>query len=282
MNEREQILAVIREIPALPAQAIKVLQLAQNPEIGVSELMAAVEFDPALTSNILRLVNSAFFAGPRKIGSLVEAGVLLGMRRVAQVVVSAAIMPYANRPVKGYDLPAGAMYEQMAAAAIGAELLARELSIPAPPYTFTAGLLHSIGKIVLGNFAEVDMERIRKIAFDEALSFELAEERVLGINHAEAGALLLKLWNLPEEIVAAARWHRHPDGYPGEKLLIDLVHVADNLTKECGIGIGLDGLHYTRSAGAVERLRLTPVLMERVCCLLIANIEDLKARQHSS
>ncbi len=278
MSCRETILAKIHEIPALPSAAVNVLRLAHQVDVGIAEVMAAVEYDPGLTTNVLRLANSAYFAGPRKIGSLIEAGVLLGTRRIAQLALSAAVLPFASHPVKGYDLPAGAMIDQMIATAIGAELLAKELSVQPPVYTFTAGLLHNVGKIILGSFVEVDVEVIRSLAFNERLSFEVAEERILGIGHPEAGAALLKCWNLPDIIVDVARWYRDPDSFSGDKMLLDLVHVADNLTKECGLGIGVDGLNYSRSAGAVERLRLTPKLMERVGAAVMTNLESIKLR----
>ena len=101
---------------------------------------------------------------------------------------------------------------------------------------FTSGLLHDVGKILLGTFMEVDVEPIVHLAKTELISFNVAEQRVLGIDHAEAGAALLEAWELPELIIRAIRWHHTPEDYEGDPLVVDLVHVADALCLQGAIG----------------------------------------------
>lgn len=276
MSRREEILEKVKSIPALPTVATKAIQLLRDPEVDIKDVVQMIEYDQGLTSNVLRLANSAYFAGPRTIGSLRDALVRLGMNRIFQLVVTSAISPFARQPVKGYDLAPGELLEQSVAVAVGAEELAPMVGVRPPVHTFTAGLLHDLGKIILSTFVEVDAAPITNLAYREKVSFELAEAQVLGIDHAEAGAALLEEWNLPESIVEAVRWHHQPDSAPGDKLVVDLVHVADNLLTESGVGVGIDGLNYQLSPGAVSRLQLRTSTAEKVVYTMLTSVEDLR------
>ncbi len=278
-NRRDEILAHIPDIPSLPTSAVEVIRLVQSPNSSMTEIMSAIEYDPALTAEVLRLANSAYFAGPRTIATLREAGVLFGTARLMQVVLAAAVFPLARRPLKGYDLEPGRLLEHLAAVAIGSEELASALGEVTPRYTFTAGLLHDVGKLVLGTFVEVDAGPILRLAHQEQVTFDEAERAVLGIDHAEVGAELLRRWNLPEEIVEAVRWHQEPDERGAENLVVDLVHVADMLSVENGLGVGIDGLHYRPSEVVAARRQLNATMLERVSCVMLAEFQQLTQTQ---
>jgi len=136
-------------------------------------------------------------------------------------------------------------------------------------------LLHDLGKRERGTLGEGDVEPNRKLAFEHQVSFEDAERRVLGIDHAEVGGALLDSWQFPENVVAAVRWHHQPSQCPGDSLVADLVHVADNLCIECGLGIGVDGLNYRPAAEVVERLHLRTRMMEQVTCVMLSELQKL-------
>ncbi len=279
MSRRDEILNKVSAIPALPASATQAIRLIQSETTGLSDIMKAIEYDVSLTADVLRLANSAYFAGPRQISSLREAGVLLGAARILQLVLASAVFPVASRPIKGYDLPANDLLDHLLAVAIGAEELGKRLRVSVPHYTFTAGLLHDIGKIVLGTFLEVDGEAIRQVAFEEQISFEAAEDRVLGINHAEVGAALLESWQLPEGIVQVVRWHHSPELAGAEALTADLVHAADMLSIECGLGVGVDGLNYRIGPDVAERLRLKATLAEQVTAAMLTELQAIRAQR---
>jgi len=276
MSRREAILLAIESAPALPTAVTEVLACVQDPATGVAEVMALVEQDVALTAEMLRLANSAYFAGPRSISSLRDAGVTLGLNRVLQLVLATAVFPVVRQPIRGYDLPPGQLLEHSVAVAVGAETLARKLGIVAPSHTFTAGLLHDIGKIVLGTFLEVDAGPIRERALADRISFDGAERAVLGVDHGEAGALLLENWGIPAAVVDVVRWHHDPEGHGGDKRVVDLVHVADLLTVQCGVGLGVDGLVYRPCVASLARLGLDQKGAEAVACSLYLDFRNLR------
>ena len=82
MSVRDKVLQRIPEIPALPAAASRVLRLVQDPDVGIGAIMEVIEYDPVLTTEVLRLANTAYFAGPRSVATLRDAGVLFGTQRI--------------------------------------------------------------------------------------------------------------------------------------------------------------------------------------------------------
>jgi len=276
MTRRENILAGLKKVPPLPVASVRVLQRLQDPNVDLRELTGLIEYDTSLTTNILRLVNSAYFGAPRAIGSIHEAIVRLGTRTLSEVVISSAVGPITQVPIRGYDLPAGELWTHSAAVAIGARELSAALKTPEPKSLFTMALLHDIGKIVLGNFVEVDVAPILDLVNRERIPFEAAEQQVLGIDHAEVGAALLELWNLPPGIADVARWHHRPDELEGDRQAVDMVHVADILCLMSGIGTGIDGLNYRPSDGTVSRLGLSVHVCEAVIAKILNGVEALR------
>lgn len=277
INKREEILKKIESIEHIPATVTKIYKiLKKKDDVDFKEIVKMIEYDPSLTTDILRFSNSAYFGFKYKINNLHQALIRIGMDNIFNIVMAASVGPIMKQGVKGYDLPKGKLWEHSVAVAIGAEQLAKELKISTPSYLFTAGLLIDIGKIVLGSFVDIDAQPIVKLAFEKHIPFDVAERRILGIDHTEVGAKLLDNWGIPEEIVNVLRWHHQPDRFEGDKTVVDLVHAADTLTMIAGIGgHGVDGLNYRPSAKVSERLNLTRAINEKVIAEIINNIEKV-------
>jgi len=277
INKRDEIIKKLDSIQSIPATVSKIYKLLkQRDELDFKELVRMIEYDPALTTNILKYANSAYYGFKYKITSLHQALIRIGMDKIFDIVIAASIGPVLKQSVKGYDLPRGKLWEHSVGVAIGAEQLAKILKINAPGYLFTAGLLIDIGKIVLGSFVDVNAQPIVKLAFEKHIPFDVAERRVLGIDHTEVGAMLLKKWGIPDEIVEVERWHHQPDRFEGDKTVVDLVHAADTLTMIAGVGgYGTDGLNYRPSSEVSTRLGLTRTINEKVIAEIIGNIEKV-------
>ncbi|WP_022662835.1 HDOD domain-containing protein [Paucidesulfovibrio longus] len=275
MSRREEIIARIKDVKRMPSAVQKAVVLLGDPDVDVGELSRIIEHDPGLTSNVLRLANSAYFGGSRSIASVRDAIVRLGAGNLKKMLATAGLEPVANQEIKGYGLPPGMLLKHSITVAVSAEELAKQLGRRAPEHTFTAGLLSDIGKVVLGTFLAVDAEPILALAHDQGLTFERAEEEILGINHAEVGALLLDYWELPENIVQVVRWKYDPLGFDGSDLALDLVHVADALAKMSGIGVGVDGLNYRPSDQVVKRLELTSEIIDRTMAEVLDKVEQV-------
>ncbi|MCX7013067.1 MAG: HDOD domain-containing protein [Candidatus Sumerlaeota bacterium] len=278
MSRRNEILAKAHAVTWLPAAAVEAIRLARDPDVSVADLARAIEFDPGLTSNILRMANSAYFGYSGSVHTVRQAIVRLGAIRFVYLVAASSFAPMARQPVRGYNLPPGALWRHSAAAALGTTCLAEALRRRAPDYAFTAGLLHDVGKILLGTFVEVDASRIEALAWTDQLSFDEAERRTLGIDHAEVGAALLARWNLPADIVEVVQWHHQPENFQGaDRLVLDLTHISDEICMAEGIGAGADGCRYRPSSRAMADLGVTHQIVESVAAAVISQLNEVES-----
>lgn len=272
--DMNRIAAKVEAFPGIPSTVARLMSLLDNPDASLDEIEALLRYDAGLTANILRLANAAYFGFANQVGSVRQAVVLLGARRLTQLVMTTCVNAIMEEPVPGYDLPAGELWRHSIAVSVAAEELSRTLGFPRADEAFTAALLHDLGKLVLGEFlaerlALVDAET------DGDTSFEAVERRVLGADHAEVGALILRHWAFPEPLVQAVRHHHDPDAVAQTETLIDIVHMANVMCLMIGIGVGREGLQYAPSPGAVERLGLKTVQFERLASQMPQRIAEL-------
>lgn len=273
-SRKESIIREIEAFPSIPSTAGKILSLLDDPKTSAQQIGEILRYDPGLTANILKLTNSSYFGLASKVGSVNQALVLLGWKRLAQLILSACASAVMIEPVPGYDLQPGELWRHSIAVSVVAEGLSKELGVTGVDEVFTAALLHDVGKLVLGifiqeNTSSVDDESMRGV------SFEKVERRLFGTDHAEIGAQILTNWSFPETIVSAVRWHHDPDAADEPSNLIDIVHIANVLCLMIGIGIGREGLQYIPSEAATQRLGLKGEQLEMVAAQAIGWVEEL-------
>lgn len=267
----------VQSFPTMPTAAAELLKLLDDPDTSASQVESVLRYEPGLTANILKLSNSAYFGVPSKIGSLKQAIVLLGWRRLIQLVMTSCVSTVLDESIPGYDLGKGELWRHSVAVSVAAEIMVKELNFPAIDEIFTAALLHDVGKLVLGAFVREDLKEIEQSAA-EGLSFEQAERTVLGTDHTEIGAAILKSWSFPDRLVSAVKWHHDPDSAKNElNTAIDIVHIADVLCLMIGFGVGREGLHYQPSTSATERLGLNESHLEMVASQTVQWTDELLA-----
>jgi putative nucleotidyltransferase with HDIG domain len=248
-----EILSKVKSFPTMPGAGLKMLALLEEADTSVSEIKEVLRFDPGLTANILKLANSAYFGIPSKVGSLKQAVILLGLKRLIQLVVASCVSAIMDKTVPGYDLPPGDLWRHSIAVSIAAEALVKDKKRIDSEDIFTPALLHDVGKLVLGSFVKDELEAIESIAA-KGVPFVVAENMILGTDHAEIGAQILVQWNFPPEIINAVRWHHDPDSVEKSSSQIDVVYLA-NLLCQTTDASGQAGGH------AVE---LSPAVIERL------------------
>jgi putative nucleotidyltransferase with HDIG domain len=273
-QELKNIASKLNSFPSMPATAVQLLALIDDPDIDISKIEKILRQDPGLTANLLKLANSAYFGVPSKIGSVHQAVLLLGLKRLIQLVLASCVSALMDRPVSGYDLSPGELWRHSIAVTAAAEGLAKEMNIEAAEEIFSAALLHDVGKLILGDFVRDDFKKIEEI-ISGGISFETAENMVLGVNHAQVGAEILRKWSLPFELVNAVRWHHSPEAADQADIMLDIVHVADVLCLMIGVGAGRDGLQYQPSESAVQRLGLEPYHLEKVASKTLQWMKEL-------
>ncbi len=268
MDKRTEILTALDSIEHLTSPAVEALNVLNDENVDQAKLVRTLQLDPALTTNLLRFANSAFFCFSRSINSVNEAVVRLGMRAIRRMVYLSMASGVAQRSVVGYELAPQVLWKHLVYSAVCTEILAKKTEREPCDTAFTAALLHDIGKLVLGHYLAIDAKPILELAHKEHIPFNHAETMILGIDHAEVGAELLTRWNLPKNIVDAVRWHHDPEKVEGDKTTVDAVHISDAISFMAGTGLGIDGLSYTVCHEAEKRTGITLRIVEQILCEL--------------
>ena len=273
-GRKREIISKMKLFPSMSGIAAKVLKLLDDPDSSAGQVEQLLKQDPSLTANLLKLTNSAYFGIPSKVGSVRHAIAMLGWKRLSKLVMAACVSAITDRQIPGYDLPPGALWQHSVAVSVTAEGLMRELKVAESDEIFTAALLHDLGKLILGGFVEKELKEIEKVAA-RGIPFQMAEQEVLGTDHAEIGSLMLESWSFPPKLVSAVRWHHDPDSAPETSAMTDIVHVANVLCLMIGIGIGVEGLHYEPSVSATKRLGIKPTQLELIASQTVEWAEEL-------
>jgi putative nucleotidyltransferase with HDIG domain len=235
---KAQIAAHAQNLPTISTVVAQLSRLIRDETATASDFENIIRLDPSLTANLLRLANSAYFGLRREVTSVKLAVTLLGLKRLFEVVTSASFARVLPKRIPGYDIEATAFWRHNVSVAIIAEQLALSMNIPAPNLLFTAGLLHDVGKLAIGNFLMEGKLPVETNLVDNYENLIEIERQLLETDHQEVGALLASLWDLPDTVIWSARWHHMPSMAPPEidHYLVDLVHIANGLSHAAGYG----------------------------------------------
>ena len=257
----QRIMAQVKSFPGMPATATKLQKILKDPDSTAAQIEEVLRYDAGLTANILKLTNSAYFGIPSKVSSVKQAIVLLGWKRLLQLVMTMCMSTVMKKPVDGYDLPQGELWRHSLAVSVAAETVVKALKIPEAEEVFTAALLHDVGKLVLGGFVKDELAQINALIAKD-MPFEVAEYIIIGTDHAEIGARILKKWDFPENLVNAVGWHHDPETCENYCTFCDIVHIADTIGLRIGFGSGQSGIEVEPSVSVTDRLGLEPVDIE--------------------
>lgn len=248
---REQVIARLKQLPSLPSAVSEVLSSFANEDADIETVAQQIARDQALTARVLRVANSSFYGLQTKVGTIHEAVVILGFRAVRNMVLAVGMNgSFRVDQCRGFDAPGYLRH------GVGVGLAARALAPAArqsPELAFTAGLLHDIGQLVLAsNFSSQYVEALAHRKQHDCFLFE-AEQAVLGIDHAEVGALLAETWRFPAAIRESIAYHHGPAEAPAESLA-NLVHVADVTARALGLSGAADEMVPALDSEAWARL----------------------------
>ena len=268
------IMLEIEAFPGMPVTAAKLLPLLDNTESTASDIESILKYDPGLTANILKLTNSAYFGIPARVSSVKQAIILLGWKRLLQVVMTICMSPLMKKTIPGYDLPREGLWRHSIAVSVAAEILVKALKIPDADEVFTAALLHDVGKLILGGFVKEDLEQIETMVM-KGISFDVAESMVLGTNHAEIGGQILQKWSFPAGLVNAVQWHHDPEACEKSCTLSDIVHVANTLGLMTGFGKVEEALGIEPFGPVADRLGLKAGDLETIARQTSSGVKKL-------
>ncbi|MCX7678003.1 MAG: HDOD domain-containing protein [Spirochaetes bacterium] len=274
----ESVINNLDQLPSIPEVVGKVINMVNDPNVDFRLIAQEISKDQAITTNLLKLCNSAYFSKGKEITSLDRAIVTLGIKEVKDAVMVVATKAVLNRAILGYDLQRGMLWEHNLAVAV----LAKQIALEKKDRTiadiaFTGGIIHDVGKTVLALFVQSAFKEILAKVETEGISFQQAERSILGYDHQEVGERILSKWKFPQILKDIVRYHHQPEQAPEEhRKIVSYVHVANSICLMGGIGIGSDGLYHELSEVAIKLIGITDEELNRFYAEIPEIVQKLK------
>ena len=216
----------ISSLPQFPENILMVQKLIGDPKSEMADIARQISMDPALTADLLKIVNSAAYMLSKRVDSISEAVKMVGIRGIKNLLFS-----YGTQKILGDDTSyKKSLWEHSYKAAFYAFNLVknfrRDRNLLDDAYV--GGILHDMGKIIFSNVHPELLNKIRSFCNEKGLPASTFEDLSAGMNHAEIGALIAEKWNFPEGLVSSIRYHHDPESAPEQyRDLVDTVYLAN-------------------------------------------------------
>jgi putative nucleotidyltransferase with HDIG domain len=258
MTDVKDIVAQIDQLEPVPPIAGQIMALAQDSDSSMSEIAELILNDPAITANLLKTCNSAYLGLNRKVDSVRDAIGFVGLDHIVQLVMLSSVSQNFKKQPQDYGLGEGELWRHAVTSAHTAKVLAGKFGRSQHKHLiFTAALLKDIGKLILGRFVAFSFEEINILVNSKGFSFNDAENKIIGMNHEELGAMVGQKWCFSEKLIYIIRHHHLSNKSAREDLETSLVYLADIICMMMGVCTGADGLSYRFYSDVLKRLDLT-------------------------
>ncbi|MCD7099641.1 GGDEF domain-containing protein [Stenotrophomonas sp. MMGLT7] len=195
-SELEATLGYVRNLPSPPGVALRVIQLAQDPDADLGSTADVVAMDMALSARMLRIANSPLYASRRRVDNLAQALAMLGLNATLSLALGFSIARAMRNDPDLAREPYERIWRRSVIAAMASRKLGQAKGIRRAEELMLAGLLQDIGALALLQTQPIRYLPLLDQAADHA-GLAALERQVLGCTHAEIGGWLAQHWNLP-------------------------------------------------------------------------------------
>jgi len=210
--ELEAKLKACPNLPSPPAVAVQIIQLANKPEIDLDRIIKLLNSDPALSSKILRVANSPLYPYSKKIESLHQALMVLGLNATISLALSFSLIK-SLKTTKGSGLDYALYWKRALIAGTASRALGKICKVAEIEELYLAGLLQDLGMLAL-DLVFPDLYASHKSPQTDHASLLSYEKLVLDITHGAVGSWLLTQWNFPDRLRLAVGGSDDPSRIP--------------------------------------------------------------------
>ncbi len=261
--DEQRLSKMFGSMPLMPHVVARILQLTGSEESTVKQFSDVISGDPRLCGQLLRIVNSAYFGFARRIATIPEATVILGVESIRKLTLGAAVSNFFGGRSKLVDRMR--LWRHSLAVAIASRKVAERGGLRNTEEAFTAGLLHDFGRLALERHLTPWFARALTVSREQGLPLLDAEEQTIGFSHAWLSGWLAGKWNLPAVLREAMAWHHHPErAAENERQVAAAVHAGNVL---CHLG----------EMGGLEEVPPTITASPYATGLLNLDLEEAKA-----
>ncbi|HIP40299.1 MAG TPA: HDOD domain-containing protein [Desulfocapsa sulfexigens] len=215
-------------LPSLPQVLLKLIEACDREDVDLSEISRILVRDPSISSRVLTLVNSAYFGLQTTFSDLEQAVVYLGANTIKSITVTASVQQVFSRFEKTNHFSMTRFWWDSFSSAAYAKKIAQQTDYANVEEAYLAGLLQGIGEILLWMNFPQKCDAVRTLVMESGKTQCLAEEELIGINHCEAGAWMMRQWKLNSFIADAILYHHAPlEKIEGAFPLVKIIRLAD-------------------------------------------------------
>jgi len=223
-------------LPSLRSVESALRELLNSDRRYTQQISEIIRRDPSLTARLLRLVNSVYYSLDTPIKSIEEAVFYLGIRQIRQLAMVTPVIEDFQKLAGNTPFPWREFWQHC----IGVAIMTREViscvQSPTDDTDYVAGLVHDMGKIVMSATFPDHFTEVQRRAGQSQCSYLEIETEVLGVNHAELGAMYLRHHHLPDIMIETARYHHEPERAAHHSQIIAAVQIANLLVRHAQIG----------------------------------------------
>jgi putative nucleotidyltransferase with HDIG domain len=223
----------INALPTIPGVLKRLLGVIENPGVSLNEISNFISNDPALTTKVLKMVNSPIYGFPGRISSVNQAVILLGLNVVKGLLLGVSVFELMQKTMIG-------LWEHSLGCAITARFIAEKKGLKEPEEASVDGLLHDIGKVLLILQFPEEYEKAMRDADIGNLSIYDAERAHFGTTHASVGSWMAQKWRFPQKLVDVIEYHHKPHLSKNAPVESAIVHLSNILVRARGFGFAGD------------------------------------------
>ncbi len=226
----EELIQKTDSIVSLPSIFSQLEAMLESPTSTAEDVARLIEQEPGLSLRLLRLANSPAYGFSSRIDSIQRAVSVLGSKLIRDLVLATTVVDTFSG-IPNHLVSMENFWKHSIYCAIAAADLAGRSDAKGTESAFIAGMLHDIGQLAMFHAMPEQCRDALIMSAEDPTDPGLAacEKSLIGFDHAEAGAALARLWNLPISICDSIAMHHHPAQASGNRALVSIVHIANSI-----------------------------------------------------
>ncbi|PIQ98826.1 MAG: HD family phosphohydrolase [Nitrospinae bacterium CG11_big_fil_rev_8_21_14_0_20_45_15] len=242
-------------VSSAPVVYLKLKEAIKDPDSTFDDFSLILSSDAAICARLLKIVNSAFYGFSSKIETVTHALNILGVLQIQDLALAISVMEkFDGIPPELVNMDS--FWRHSIACGVISRKIALDFDLKNSERCYVAGLLHDIGSLIIfKKNAETELEILKDCEANGTNLFK-EETKRFGYDHADVGGALLESWGLSYSLIRVALCHHFPQGADVDSPLADVVHIADHVAYDMGLGTSGELFVPELSEGILEKLEI--------------------------
>ncbi len=219
----------IEKMPQFPESILRLQKELANPNSDFNSISKIIVTDPSLTTEVIRIANSAIYMLPKKVADVPTAVRMIGIKGIKNLVYSFAVNKIFKDKFKKEKLTE-VLNHSYEVAVYSSQIIKFKKLNSLRDDVYVGALIHDLGKLIVNTLQPELVKKIEDVCKKKNLPVSTLEDLSEGYNHSLVGALLAQKWNFPEKFIQAIKFHHIPLEAKEEfKVLVYSVYLGNEM-----------------------------------------------------